>query len=320
MSSQLWRLWKFQSVATTAAIITAVTSMVNIPKAIIKERGLDKFTDIISGLVLAEGSRRLAFASLDLSDTDADITYAERRVLIAQHTEAMKQMPAPSLPVLEPAHDESFTEYWQRQDKHLMIVGGTGAGKSTFISDLVGELDGWELKVYDIDATKDDWKTATKVCHEYDDIADEMLSDLAEIGEVREERRVTGSRTWKPSRHRLTVADEFPALISHYKKVIYKKTEKANVASEWSVAHAKQTRKLKRFIAVMCQNDTVKNTGLEGDNDVRDSCFVVVYLTTKAQRRAEALGHPEWAALIKKEPYAWCIADEYLFKRPGGTK
>jgi hypothetical protein len=284
----LWQQFRFKHALTTAAVVGAVAGSVLIGKASLKPFGLDKLTDFLLAAAVIEASRRCAFSAIDAMDMDADLAYTERRVLIANHTENLRQIEPEQeeQAVEEAASDEPALEiiddvvaYWQQQQKHLMVIGGTGAGKTYFMTKFVQKLKNFYIKVYDIDATKDDWKVANLVANRYPDIEAQMIADLSDIDKVADERDRIGSSKWKPKQQTLIICDEFPVTIDALKKT----------APEWSGTHAKRTRKLGRFIAILVQNDTVKNTGLKGDNGVRDSCYVRVYLGVDAIKRAKQL-------------------------------
>lgn len=307
-ANQLWRLWELKNTSVSAAVATAVVSLVCIPSALTKVKGLDKFVTVAIGLTSAEVSRRTAYSAITLLDTDADLTYAERRITIQQHEKEILA-PVNSQPMLTEANDgtiEDSVKYWLAQDKHLMVIGGSGAGKSHFIKKFTEQLPGWLVRVYDVDATVDDWKFANQVVTEVDEIAEAMNRDMEVIPDLRRIRKATGN-SWKPERHMLTVADEFPALVdafAHERKGKVKSTPE-----RWSSKHARETRKLARFICIIAQDDSVENTGLSGSSKLRDSCFTRVYLGTAAADKA-----PQWKQQLMTKDYM--LLDDQLARRP----
>lgn len=333
--NQLWQIWNFRHVLTTAAIVTGACAAVSVVHSLTKESSVDKWITIASGLAVAEVSRRTAFAALDLQDTNADIVYAERRQLIAQHTSNLKQPEMMEALVTEEEAELEFpvvtdvVQYWLSQEKHLLIVGGTGAGKTTFVNAFTRQLSTgnykhktysdvpWHLYVYDLDATVDDWTQANQVYSNVNDIYQCMTEDLAKLEPIRQERNAVGSKRWKPEECVLFVADEFPALAMKPKRPKKDAVDIWNIASEWISTHAKQSRKLGRFVCVISQNDTVGNLGLTGDAKVRDNCFVRVYLGDDAIARAKAIDDQslvDW--LESHDKYSVCVVDDKPALRP----
>lgn len=308
---QLWRFMRTQSRLGVGAGICLAISIICVPQALTKERGLDKLLTLGVGLAATEAARRLSFGYYDWRDTDADLVVAEKRALIQQHKHILKEE-SKAMAILTPAIDNSpedtiynVVDYWLQQQKHLLIVGGTGSGKSTFVKNFCKQLTDWQVKVYDIDATVDDWKFAHNVFYDFSDIETQMKDDLDIIPSIREQRRVTGAN-WKPEQPLLMIADEFPALIGEF----------PTTAKKWLATHAKQTRKHQRMVAVMAQNDTVSNLGLKGDVSVRDTCFTCVYLGDKAYDKAKSIGKPELVDWLRQAGFSGCMIDDKPAFRP----
>lgn len=309
----LWQNFRFRNALTTSAIVGATASGFLMVQGAVQPTGLLKLSSFVLAAAVAEASRRSGFAALDLYDTGADIEYAERRALVSNHTHNLTEVEPKPTKVDAVVVDEQLqiiedvADYWKKQNKHLMIIGGTGAGKTYFMQKFYKLLPDWFIKVYDVDATKDDWKGTDLVANRYADIAEQMEEDLSNIEKIADERDRVGSEKWKPKQMQLIICDEFPVTLSEIKAV----------ATKWSITHAKRTRKLGRFIALMMQNDTVQNTGLKGDNGVRDSCYTRVYLGIDAIKRAKKLDDPrvlEW--LKQHNHYDVCLVDDLPARRP----
>lgn len=307
---QLWRMWTTQRRLGASAALAATIAIVCIPHGLTKPRSLDKLVTLAVGLAATEAARRSAFGYFDWRDSDADLNYVEKRSLIQQHKKVLniedKIVPMTAIP----AHVEqldgmvhNLVEYWQQQEKHLLVVGGTGSGKTTFIRNFCKSLHNWQKIAYDIDSTVDDWKFADHVLYEFAEIEAAMKADLALIPTIREARRIQGN-SWQPS-PTLFIADEFPALVSEF-----------DTAKKWLATHAKQTRKHKRMIAILSQNDTVANLGLKGDISVRDTCFMTVYLGEKAYEHAKLIGKPELIQWLREGGYSVCLVDDKPAYRP----
>lgn len=302
---QLWREFRTQSRLGVAAGLALTVSLVCLPWALTKARSADKLMVLCVGALATEAARRSTWGYFDYRDTDADLTYAEKRELIQQHVQYLREEPEVIAPVQETQEDDTIADvvsYWLQQDKHLLVIGGSGAGKTTFTRNFSKHLRNWRTVVYDIDATVSDWKWTNAVYHEFDDISEQMTSDLSLIPEIRAQRHKLGDK-WQ-AQPTLMIADEFPALVSELA-----------VAKKWLATHAKQTRKHKRMICVLAQNDTVGNLGLKGDISVRDTCFTLVYLGDKAAERAKAIGKLEWINVLRHSK-EYAIVDDKLARRP----
>jgi hypothetical protein len=301
----LWQNFRFRNALTTSSVVGLVAGAMLLTKGGLQSSGYNKLVDFGIAVAVIESSRRCAFAALDLADTGADLEYTERRALVANHHDNLRQLEQPEPTAIAASEPLSIVEdvvsYWLAQQKHLMIIGGTGSGKTYFMQKLVKHLPKWYIKVYDIDATVDDWQEANLVANRYPEIEEQMLEDLDGIEELADQRDKQGSKSWKPQQMRLIIVDEFPVTLDQLKET----------ATTWSTTHAKRTRKLGRFIALMVQNDTVKNTGLKGDNGVRDSCYTRVYLGIDALKRAKLLQDKrvlEW--LKQHNQYDVCLVDD----------
>jgi energy-coupling factor transporter ATP-binding protein EcfA2 len=195
--------------------------------------------------------------------------------------------------------------YWKQTDKHLLIVGGTGDGKSTFIKALVNFVsnEGYVVSVYDTHATIDDYTSLPRnqVLSSFSDIESAMQDDLTEMEQRLKERGTVGWRKWATT-PRLMIGEEFSTLASEIKTL-----------PEWINKLAKQSRKLKLFMVLAVQNDTVSNLGLKGDIKIRDTCFTTVYLGKAAINRVSFI--PGLSREDKKILIAWLQDPNYKYQR-----
>lgn len=192
----------------------------------------------------------------------------------------------------------SLVDYWLKQDKHLLIVAPTGAGKSTVVRAIAAQVSGWAIKVYDVDYTVDDYKWLDKSAIVYDraSINESMANDLNVLEQRLEERRKQGDK-WH-TQPKLTIAEEMPAL-----------AKSCEAAPDWISEHARRGRKPKCYIAAIAQNDTVKNLALEGDSELKD-CFVRVYLGKAAVKRAEQLKNTALVDWLKGASHGRMLVDD----------
>jgi energy-coupling factor transporter ATP-binding protein EcfA2 len=290
------------------ATLTAVVSLVGIPHALSQQRGLAKIVTLASGLAVTEASRRLAMSRTELADVTADLDLLDRRENIAWYQKIISNVAQVRVEHSQRWLEENIitdpVSYWLGTGsnglpgKHLLIVGGTGDGKSTLIQAFASRLSGWQFQVYDCDGTVDDWGFVEPDSRVYDmaDIETAMVDDLATL-ECRILARREAGRRWTDI-PRLTIAEELPALVSS-----------SDTAANWVVSHAKRGRKPLCFIAAVAQNDTVKNLGLEGDSDVRDSCFARILLGNKSREYARKMGNDVLLRWLEAVPRGRFIVD-----------
>lgn len=283
-----------------------------LPVVGLQSRGLSKLLSSVVGLgVVAVGyrsyldNRKLTALSEDLGLIDRKQSIAWYNSLLSRKQElTLTQTTAVDTQVIS-----DVVSYWLSQDKHLLIVGGTGAGKSTFIQAFASVLGaGWSYKIYDSDCTCDDWAylRSLPTCAMYESfssIGEQMAEDLEEIETRTVERKQAGNK-WTTD-HTLIVAEELPVLVDEIED-----------AGLWLARHAKRGRRVKRFVAVVVQNDTVKNLGLEGDSKLRDSCFVRVYLGQSAIERAQSLKNTELERWLVAGGKQVCLVDDKPAYRP----
>ncbi|WP_017654275.1 hypothetical protein [Fortiea contorta] len=130
-----------------------------------------------------------------------------------------------------------------------------------------------------------------------------MQADLATIEQRTIDRKQAGN-SWQ-TEQTLIVAEELPALV-----------DECESAKEWVRKQAKRGRRVKRFICLVAQNDTVANLGLEGDSKLRDSCFVRVYLGQSAIDRAKQLKDTQLMQALESGGKQVCLVDDILAVRP----
>lgn len=292
--------------------LTLSTSVALFPIASLTNAGVARYCVSLVGLASTVAATKARRKQEELAEVAADMSLVERKQTIAWYN---RQLGSTSTVTFAPqptsdAHIRTnLVHYWLQQDKHLLIVGGTGDGKSTFIQAFASQLGAsWAFQVYDNDCTIDDWTNIrsnpkTRMFESYAAIAQQMAFDMDTIESRTQERKVAGN-TWN-TQPTLTVAEEMPALVSEIED-----------SGKWLATHAKRGRRVKRFIAVVSQNDTVDNLGLRGDSALRDSCFVRVYLGKSAIARAKQLKQPALVQSLEAGGYNVCLVDDVLYDRP----
>ncbi|MBD2213397.1 hypothetical protein H6G27_26500 [Nostoc linckia FACHB-104] len=302
------------STKVSASVLCASAALL-LPVVGLQERGLGKLlTSVVGTGAAAIGLQQLK-TNKQLQAISEDLGIVERKQSIAWYSSLLSHKPALTVqmqtqPTLEPADVmRDIVSYWQQQDKHMLVIGGTGAGKSTFIQAFASVLGaGWHYKIYDTDCTCDDWLYLRSLpnCELYEtfaSIGEQMSEDLATIETRTVERKKAGNK-WTTD-NTLIVAEEMPALV-----------DEIEIAGDWMAKEAKRGRRVKRYVAVIAQNDTVKNLGMEGDSALRDSCFVRVYLGQSAIDRAKLLKNKTLEDWLRAGDKQVCLVDDLPAFRP----
>lgn len=287
-----------------------------LPVVGLQNKGLSKLLSSAVGVGVVAVGYRSYLDNRKLTALSEDLGMVERKQNISWYNSLLsskQQLTLTQSASVESQVISDVVSYWLSQDKHLLIVGGTGAGKSTFIQSFASVLGAnWSYKVYDTDCTVDDWLflRSLPTCAMYESfsaIGEQMQDDLEIIESRTVERKQAGNK-WitEPT---LIVAEELPILVDELEDT-----------GLWLTRHAKRGRRVKRFVAVVVQNDTVKNLGLEGDSKLRDSCFVRVYLGQSAIERAEQLKNTALVNWLKAGGKQVCLVDDKPTLRPSSVQ
>ncbi|WP_154655906.1 hypothetical protein [Fortiea contorta] len=121
----------------------------------VQARGLPKLAACLSGLGVAAVGYRQYLDNKKLTEIGQDLGIVERKSgiswyssLLSNAAQVSVQMQAEPTAQLSPMAD--IIGYWQTQDKHLLVIGGTGAGKSYFVQAFCSALGAdWSYKLYD---------------------------------------------------------------------------------------------------------------------------------------------------------------------------
>lgn len=305
-------LLRLQQSAKAGVVGLGVASLLLLPTVGLQNKGVGKLAAAGAGLACSLVGFRLAQDDGTLSAIGEDLGLIDRKQQLSWYNGLLTKKQTLTVENIQPVEADLISDvvsYWQAEDKHLLIVGGTGAGKSTFVQAFASVLGAsWHYKIYDNDCTVDDWLylrslPSCSLFESYSHIGEQMQADLLAIEDLTQDRKQAGNR-WQPT-YNLTVAEEMPALV-----------DEIDCTREWMSKQAKRGRRVKRFIAVVAQNDTVKNLGLEGDSSLRDSCFVRVYLGQSAIERARLLKNTALVDWLQKGGKQVCLVDDKPALRP----
>jgi energy-coupling factor transporter ATP-binding protein EcfA2 len=309
-------LTRLQQSTKAGVLGLGIASLVLLPTIGLQNKGVGKLSAAVAGVACSLVGFRLAQDDSILSAIGEDLGIIDRKQQISWYNGLLSRKQTLTVENIKPIEADLISDvvgYWQAEDKHLLIVGGTGAGKSTFVQAFASVLgDSWHYKIYDNDCTVDDWLylrslPSCSLFESYSSIGEQMSADLEAIEDLTQERKQAGNR-WQPNLY-LTVAEEMPALV-----------DEIDITRDWMSKQAKRGRRVKRFIAVVAQNDTVKNLGLEGDSSLRDSCFVRVYLGQSAIDRANLLKNTALVDWLERGGKQVCLVDDKPCMRPTSAR
>lgn len=289
---------------TVAGVLAGSISVLSIPATLTQPNGVIRFYLCAVGAASSVAAKKLLGIKFELEDTLTDLKNVNARQQIGWYTDTLNTPEETPMHTMLTPNDKprdlitDLVAYWQEQDKHLMLVGGTGDGKSTLVKGLVQVLDDWRFRAYDVDFAKGDYPLEVSVLFTYPAIENEMRKDMASLEERYAVRREAGANAWgeRPS---LIIAEEMPSL-----------AVECESEPQWIRLIAKRGRKVKMFLACCVQNDTIENTGLKGDNSLRDSSFVRIYLGKFAAERAKKLDRPELTKWLSEKKHGRFIVDD----------
>ena len=169
---------------------------------------------------------------------------------------------------------------------HVLIVGETGAGKSTTMRALLANRQ--QAVVLDPHAGPNDWQGMQVLgggrnFTQISEFMDWMVDELS----TRAEQRQQGVTSFPP----LTVAtDEMPAIANELGRDVYANWQR------WM----REGRKFGLYIIVSTQSTRVKTMGIEGEGDVLNNFAGIVYLgKTAVEEYPELASSMVWPAVLR---------------------
>lgn len=182
--------------------------------------------------------------------------------------------------------------------KHLLIIGATGSGKST-IAQFLASRHSANVRVYDPDCSPADWVGLTVFGRKgnFAEIDTQMQADLVELEECMALRGEGGDSAIS-GRERCMIGEEFPLL-----------ADEVDIARDWLLKFARRGRRVKQFIIVISQSDSVSALGIEGDGAIRQS-FAVLRLGKFAVAHAKKLKDEGLIQWLQAGKYRATLDDE----------
>lgn len=188
-------------------------------------------------------------------------------------------------------------------EKQLMIIGGTGAGKST-VAQYLAYTVGGKVRVLECEGTPDDWVGLEVVGRGENWAAIEatMQNDLEEMTRRVQLREQQGDKALI-GLDEITIVEEYPEVRT-----------KCDTADEWFERHGRRGRKLRRWVICLSQYDKVAAWGLEGKSDLAD-CFYKLRLGKVAVNHAKSIKNDELINWLKSDR-SHCLLDDQPCKLP----
>ncbi|GAX46261.1 hypothetical protein NIES4075_72820 [Tolypothrix sp. NIES-4075] len=271
----------FRNNSKLITIICFINCVISFSTIIVTPKGLTKINLTIIGLLNAITG--ISISKLDnnlnlrLEDLQLTNRVVSKELLSSYLKDNSFEITLPVVPITNNDIIQNPVEYWIKEQKHLLLIGGTGDGKSyatkLFVSSIQNDF---EIIAYDVDYAIGDYSDDVKVKYTYQHIETAIAEDIEELEERIAERRVQG-KNYNPDK-KFIIAEELPALVSEIDDM-----------GIWMRKLSKRGRKVGLFICAIAQNDTAENLGLKGDVGIRDSNFVRLYLGKKAIARAKQL-------------------------------
>jgi hypothetical protein len=187
--------------------------------------------------------------------------------------------------------------------KQVMIIGGTGAGKSTVAQYLAYTIGG-KVRVLECEGTPDDWQGLEVVGRgeDWQAIDTAMALELQELSRRVDIRNEQGDKALLGT-DEITIVEEYPEV-----------RQKCSTADDWFERHARRGRKMRRFVICLSQFDRVAAWGLEGKSDLED-CFYKLRLGKTAINHAKKLKNDTLVEWLKQNQ-CHCLLDDAPCRLP----
>lgn len=279
-NSFLQEIIRYKAVSKSVTVINFISCFICFYLMLITPKGMNKLSISILGLLTGISGVSISKVNSNLDTRLNDLGLTSRvssKELLMDYLKDQQQITVKvtSIPVEERDLIEDIVEYWVKSDKHLMVIGGTGDGKSTAIKHLISKLVDWDITAYDVDYSQGDYPDKVQIRYDYESISEAMNDEIIELEERISDRRNEGKNY--SARPKLTIAEELPALA----------LEIGEEVSKWIRIKSSRGRKVMLKLACLAQNDTAENLALKGNIALRDNNFLLLYLGKKAIDKAK---------------------------------
>ena len=295
-NSFIQELIKYKSISLLIKNINFLSSFLCIYLILITPKGLNKLSISFLGLInsIAGISISKIDASLENRLNDLQITSRlSSKNLLEDYLQDKNNLvvEVTKKPIEQADIISDIVQYWIESDKHLMIIGGTGDGKSTTVKYFISRLDNYDITAYDVDFSKDDYPERVQIKYTFDDISQSMQNDI-ELLEARISDRRAEGKNYNP-KPKLIIAEELPALALDIDDIV----------PIWIRKLSSRGRKVKLKLACLAQNDTAENIALKGNVALRDNNFILLYLGSKALEKAKSMKNDALISWLQESKY-----------------
>lgn len=289
-------LIRFKSISLLVRNINFLSTFICIYLTLITPKGINKISVTFLGLINSISGLTISKIDSSLENRLNDLQITSRissKNLLEEYLKDAKNI---SVEVTQKPIEQSdiisdIVSYWISSDKHLMIIGGTGDGKSTTIKYFISRLSDYDISAYDVDFSKDDYPQKVQIKYDFDSISQSMKDDL-ELLEARIKERREQGKQYSP-KPKLTIAEELPALALDIDDIV----------PIWIRKLSSRGRKVKLKLACLAQNDTAENIALKGNVALRDNNFILLYLGSKAIEKAKQMKNEPLIQWLQQAKY-----------------
>lgn len=279
-NSFIQEIIKYKAVSKSISIVNFIVCFICFYLVLITPRGMNKLSISLVGMLTGISGVSISKVNSNLDTRLNDLGLTSRvssKELLGDYLTDKQQITVEVTfpPMEEREMIDNIIDYWLKSDKHLMIIGGTGDGKSTAIKHFISRLNDWDITAFDVDYSKGDYPDKVQIKYDYDSISSAMNNEVEELEQRISDRRSAGKNySAKP---KLTIAEELPALA----------LEIGEDVSKWIRVKSSRGRKVYLKLACLAQNDTAENIALKGNVALRDNNFILLYLGKKAIDKAK---------------------------------
>ena len=289
-------LIKYKSISLLIRNINFVSTFLCIYLILITPKGINKLSITFLGLINSISGISIAKIDASLENRLNDLQITSRlssKTLLEDYLKDSKnlQIKVTQKPIEQADIISDIVEYWIQSDKHLMIIGGTGDGKSTTVKHFISRLNEYDITAYDVDFSKDDYPERVSIKYTFDDISQAMQADI-ELLEKRISDRRTEGKNYNP-KARLIIGEELPALA----------LDLDDTVPTWIRKLSSRGRKVRLKLACLSQNDTAENLALKGNVALRDNNFILLYLGSKAVEKAKQMKNEPLISWLQESKY-----------------
>ena len=295
-NSFIQELIKYKSISLLIRNTNFLSTFICFYLIIITPKGLNKISISFVGLINSVSGLTISKIDSTLDNRLNDLQITSRlssKNLLEDYLQDKNNLvvEVTKKPIEQSDIISDIVQYWIQSDKHLMIIGGTGDGKSTTVKHFISRLNEYDITAYDVDFSKDDYPERVRIKYDFDTISQAMQADI-ELLEKRISDRRNEGKNYNP-KPRLIIAEELPALA----------LDLDDIVPIWIRKLSSRGRKIRLKLACLSQNDTAENLALKGNVALRDNNFILLYLGSKAIEKAKSMKNEPLISWLQESKY-----------------